>query len=772
MAAIDPSPCVVGVDFGTLSGRALVVRAHDGEELGSAAHEYAHGVIDDTLPRSGEQLPPAWALQDPDDWLEVFRTAVPAAIRDAQVDPASIVGISTDFTASTPLPVLRDGTPLCRVGEWELRPHAYPKLWRHHAAQDQADRITALAAARGEPWLARYGGRISSEWEFAKALQLLEEDPELYAATDRWIEAADWIVWQLCGVETRNACTAGYKGIFQDGRYPSEDYLRALDERFAGFVGEKLAHPLAQLGARAGGLTAQAAAWTGLREGIAVAIGNVDAHVTAPAARAIDSGHMLAVMGTSTCLVMNSDTLAEIPGMCGVVDGGITPGLLGYEAGQSGVGDIFGWFVDRQVPPDYYAEAERRGISVHRLLSELAAQQEVGAHGLVALDWHSGNRSVLVDHELSGVLVGATLGTRPEDIYRALIEATAFGARKIIDSFEAGGVPVRELTVAGGLLRNPLVMQVYADVLRRPLHVVGSSEGPALGAAMHAAVAAGVHRDIRVASAAMGRASRNAYLPEEQAADAYDALYAHYSKLHDSFGGGTMMHALRRPRRVDRRLGDTVAELRRVVCALHAELTKHGLVAWTSGNLSARVPGQPLMVIKASGVDFAAMTPESVVVCDLRGELVEGDLSPSSDAATHGYVYRHMPAVGGVAHTHSAYATAFAARGEPIPCVLTAMADEFGGEIPVGPFARIGDTEIGRAIVETLLGHRSPAVLMQSHGVFTLGATPRDAIKAAVMCEDVARTVHLARALGAPLPIGDGDIDALYDRYQNVYGQR
>jgi L-ribulose-5-phosphate 4-epimerase len=213
-------------------------------------------------------------------------------------------------------------------------------------------------------------------------------------------------------------------------------------------------------------------------------------------------------------------------------------------------------------------------------------------------------------------------------------------------------------------------------------------------------------------------------------------------------------------------------ELRREVCALHAELTRNGLVAWTSGNLSARVPGEDKMVIKASGVPYDEMTPDAIVVCDLHGELLEGDLSPSSDAATHGYVYRHMPDVGGVAHTHSTYATAWAARGEAIPCVLTAMADEFGGEIPLGPFALIGDADIGRGIVDTLRDHRSPAVLMRSHGVFTVGARPVDAIKAAVMCEDVARTVHLARELGEPIQLDAKDIDALYDRYQNVYGQR
>ena len=408
----DPSPpstdvsangCVVGVDFGTLSARAVVVRAHDGAELGSAVHEYAHGVMDSVLAETGAELPPDWALQHPDDYLDALRDAVPAAVRAAGIDPSQVVGIATDFTASTPLPTLRDGTPLCSL--LPDRPHAYPKLWKHHAAQRQADRVNAVAAERGEPWLARYGGRISSEWEFAKALQVLDEDPEIYERAERWIEAADWIVWQLCGREVRNVCATGYKAIHQDGRFPSEDYLRALDERFADFV-SKLDGPLGELGARAGSLTAEAAEWTGLPEGIAVAVGNVDAHVTAPAAQAIEPGQMLMVMGTSTCHIMNGSELAEVPGMCGVVDGGVVPGLWGYEAGQSGVGDIFAWFVEQAVPPAYHDEARRRGVDLHTHLSELAGALRVGEHGLVVLDWHNGNRSILVDHELSGLVVG------------------------------------------------------------------------------------------------------------------------------------------------------------------------------------------------------------------------------------------------------------------------------------------------------------------------------------------------------------------------------
>ena len=544
-AATDP--VVIGVDFGTLSGRAVVVRVLDGVELGAAEYVYRHGVITDHLPDHDEPLEPDTALQDPEDYRRVLRQAVPSAVREAGVRPEQVIGIGTDFTSCTVLPTTVDGTPLCELPDLVGRPHAWPKLWRHHAAQPEADRINALATERGEPWLHRYGGRISSEWQFAKALQVLHDDPRTYERTDRWIEAADWIVWQLCGDETRNVATAGYKGLHQDGTWPAKDFLAALDPRFADFAEDKLDHHLSQLGERAGGLTAEAAAWTGLVEGTPVAVGNIDAHVTAATARTTAPGRMLAIMGTSTCHVMNSEVLAEVPGMCGMVLGGITPGMWGYEAGQSGVGDIFGWFVDTHVPPSHHEEAAERGISVHDLLSAKAADAPVGAHGLVALDWHSGNRSVLVDHSLSGVLVGTTLATRPEEVYRALVEATAFGTRTIIEAFTSAGVPVHDLTIGGGMVRNPFVLHVYADVLNRPLHVVDTEHGCAVGAAIHATVAAGAHPDIHTASAAMGRVREATIDPDPDRAAAYDALFAIYTELHDHFGrGGTdSLHRLR-----------------------------------------------------------------------------------------------------------------------------------------------------------------------------------------------------------------------------------
>jgi L-ribulokinase len=507
-------------------------------------------VLDARLP-GGRALPPDWALQNPADWLAVLRTAVPQAVHDSGVDPASVVGIGTDFTACTVLPTDARGRPLCQLAEYADRPHAWPKLWKHHAAQPHADRLNALAHDRKEPWVGRYGGKISSEWEFAKALQVLEEDPQIYAATARWIEAADWVVWQLTGVESRNACTAGYKGIYQDGRYPSADFLAALNPAFADFPATRLGEELAPLGAQAGTLCAAAAAWTGLPPSTVVAVGNVDAHVSAPAACATEPGQLLAVLGTSTCHVMVGDRLVEVPGMCGVVEGGIIAGRPGYEAGQSGVGDIFAWWVQQHVPDSYRAEAKRLGLSLHQHLTELCAGEPVGAHGLLALDWMNGNRSVLVDHELSGVIVGLTLATRPEQVYRALLEATAFGTRRIIDAFTDAGLPVTEFVVAGGLVKNRELMQIYADVTGLALSIAASAQGPALGSAIHAAVAAGAYPDVPAAAAAMGKVVRAAYLPDADRHAAYTELYRDYLRLHDYLGrreddgGNEVLHRLR-----------------------------------------------------------------------------------------------------------------------------------------------------------------------------------------------------------------------------------
>lgn len=535
----------IGVDFGTLSGRAVLVRVSDGYEVAISEFLYPHGVLENSLPNESLKLPPDWALQVPSDYVTVLKITVPEILKASGIKPDDVIGISTDFTACTVLPVKRDGTPLCQLEEFKNNPHSYVKLWKHHSAQPHADRINSLAHSRNENWIRRYGGKISSEWEFAKALQLLEDAPSVFNAMDHWIEAADWITWQLTGNYVKNICSAGYKGIYQDGHYPSPEFLAELNPDFRYFVRDKVDQPLGQLGDRAGSLTKEAAIWTGLPEGIAVAVGNIDAHVTVAAANAVNPGQMVAIMGTSTCHVMVSDVLSEIQGMCGVVEGGIIPNQWGYEAGQSGVGDIFGWFANSFVPKKYEMLAKERQIDVHSLLSELANQKPVGADGLVALDWESGNRSTLVDHNLSGLVMGMTLATKPEDLYRALVESTAFGTRKIIEAFNSSGVPVKEFIAAGGLIKNKFVMQIYADVLKFPIHIIRSQQGPALGSAIHAAVAAGAYPDIQHAAKAMGGVEEDFYVPIASNSFIYDKLYSLYNSLYEEFGHNQMMQELR-----------------------------------------------------------------------------------------------------------------------------------------------------------------------------------------------------------------------------------
>jgi L-ribulokinase len=515
----------IGIDFGTESARALLVDCRDGTELGVRVHEYASGVIDEQLDRV--PLEPDWALQDPRDYVAAVQQTVAPLLAAAGVAPEDVCGVGIDFTSCTMLPALADGTPLCLVDELRAEPHAWVKLWKHHAAQPEADRINEVGAERGEPWLERYGGRYSSEWFFAKALQILDEAPGVYARADRLLEGADWIVWQLTGVETRNTCTAGYKAMWskRDG-FPAREFFAALDPRFAGVVDEKMSRTLAPLGGRAGGLSDRAAAWTGLAAGTPVAVANVDAHVSVPAVGVTEPGRFVAIMGTSTCDILLGRELAVVDGMCGVVEDGVLPGLYGYEAGQSAVGDIFAWY------------AEHVGAA-HSALTDEAARLRPGESGLLALDWWNGNRSVLVDADLRGLILGLTLATRPPEIYRTLIESTAFGMRVIVESFERAGVPVDEIVACGGLPeRNPLLLQIYADVCGRAIEVASSSQAPALGAAMFAAVAAGVHPSIVDASRAMASAPRATYEPDAAHASTYDELYREYVRLHDLFGRG------------------------------------------------------------------------------------------------------------------------------------------------------------------------------------------------------------------------------------------
>jgi L-ribulokinase len=534
----------IGVDFGTESGRVLLVDVANGQEIATAVHAYANGVIDETLPESGVRLEPDWALQDPNDYLEVFKNGIPAVLQQSGIDPADVIGVGIDFTACTMLPTKADGTPLCFLPEWRAHPHAWVKLWKHHAAQPEANRLNEIAAAQGFDFLERYGGKISSEWFFPKAWQILDEAPEVYAAADRLLEAADWVVWQLTGVESRNECTAGYKAMWSKTEgFPPNEFFKALDPRLEHIVDEKMSRTLLPLGAKAGGISADAASWTGLREGTPVAVANVDAHVAVPAATVTEPGRMVIIMGTSNCHMVTGTSQKIVPGICGVVQDGIIPGFMGFEAGQPCVGDSFAWFIENQVPAAYEREAQERGISVHRLLEEKASAQIAGESGLIALDWWNGNRAVLVDADLSGMLIGATLATKPEDIYRALIESTAYGTRVIIDAFEQYGVQIHEIVTTGGLPeRNRLLMQIYADVTGRPIKRSATSQGGALGSAMHGAVAAGAaaggYDSIVDAAKAMARLHEDVFTPNPENQEIYDQLYREYVTLHDYFGRG------------------------------------------------------------------------------------------------------------------------------------------------------------------------------------------------------------------------------------------
>jgi L-ribulokinase len=547
----------LGLDYGTESARALLVDVATGAERGTAVLEFPHGVITERLPGTDVRLGPEWALQDPDDYWSVLPGMVSAALHAAGAVPADVIGIGIDFTSCTMLPTTADGAPLCRDPRFRREPHAWVKLWKHHASQPEAERLNAVAAARREPFLERYGGKTSSEWLFAKAWQILDEAPEIYARAARLIEAGDWLVWQLTGTERRSACQAGYKGLwsYEEG-YPPPDFFHALDPRLESIVAEKLSTDIYPIGARAGGLTAAAAAHLGLPEGTPVGVATIDAHAAVPAATITEPGKMLMILGTSGCHLMLGRERRLFEGIAGVVRDGILPGYYGYEAGQPATGDMLQWFLRHAAPEEVQQAAREAGISPHALLTERASALRPGQSGLLALDWWNGNRSVLMDADLSGLIVGMTLDTRPEEVYRALIEAGAFGTRVILDNFAANGLTITELYACGGLAeKNEMLLQIYADVTNRPIRTARSGLASALGAAMLGAVAAGEAAggwsDLDAAARHMGGVQAQAFQPDAGAHRVYETLYRDFLALHDLFGRGgqDVMRRLRSLRR-------------------------------------------------------------------------------------------------------------------------------------------------------------------------------------------------------------------------------
>ena len=526
----------IGIDFGSLSGRAVMVDTADGREVASAQMNYPHAILDRQLP-SGHWLPDDWALQHPQDYLDVLDDVLPKLA--AQVDPAQIVGIGLDCTASTVLPVDENGTPLCFQPRFADCPHAWVMMWKHHGAQAQATRMTETARRRGEAWLPYYGDIVNAEWYFPKLLQVLEEAPEVYHAMAHYAEAADWLVWQLTGRQTRSYGCLGYKAFYKDGVFPEKAFFRELNPAFENVVEEKVSGPVIPLGTAAGFLTEEAARRYGLPAGIPVAAANIDAHACLPGAGIDGPGRMLAIIGTSTCHIVLGEESLPVPGMSGVVTDGVLPGLAAYEAGQSCVGDGFHWFETTCVPAEITQEARERGITVQALLTEKAEKLKPGQSGLLALDWWNGNRSILADSALSGLMLGMTLQTTPQEIYRALIEATAYGARVILDNYREHGVPVKAFYASGGISqKNAMAMQIYADVLNMPVHIVDAAQGPALGSAIYAAAAAGLYADAAEGARRMGAKVARTFTPIAENTLVYEVLYQEYKRLHDWFGRG------------------------------------------------------------------------------------------------------------------------------------------------------------------------------------------------------------------------------------------
>lgn len=532
---------VIGLDYGTLSGRAVLVDCSDGTVLKSAVKNYEHAVMDRCLP-GGEKLSGAdWALQYPQDYLDVLETIVKSVVKESSVAKEDIIGIGLDFTSCTMLPVDEKKEPLCAQERFKGEPHAYVKLWKHHAAQPQADEISALLEKRGEINNIQFGGKISSELLLPKILQIAEEASLVYEAADQILEAGDWLTQCLTGSKKRSGNLAGYKAMWtkQTG-YPSKDFLAELSPRLQNLAEEKLGDDIALAGEPAGFLTEEWAQRLGLVPGIPVAAAIIDSHAGMPGSGVSRPDQMMMVVGTSSVmLALSKDGYAK-DGVVSGVRGAILPDNFALESGLAAVGDMFGWFVDQAVPKSYADEAKAQGMNLHAYLTKLAGELEPGANGLVALDWWNGNKTPYVDGRLSGALIGCTLTTKPEEIYRALIEATAFGTRKILDLFTEAHADIKTIIASGGIAeKNPLLMQIYADVLKREIMVSDTDQTAALGSAVYASVAAGAqaggYDTIWEAVSRMSHLKDIVYRPDAERAKRYDTLYEVYSELVEMF---------------------------------------------------------------------------------------------------------------------------------------------------------------------------------------------------------------------------------------------
>lgn len=519
---------VCGLDFGTLSCRAVIVDAMTGKTAGEAVSEYDHGVITGRLP-DGTPIPQEFALQDPEDYLRSLSAAVKEAVKRSGVSPEDIKGIGLDFTSCTVLPVDAFFCPLCDLPEFSGNPHAYVKLWKHHGAEAEAAELTKIFYG-GEP-SGLPGTEVSSEHGLPKILETIRKAPEVFEKTYRFMEAGDYINTVLTGKECHSAPFAGYKLLWREGKgYPGRELLQKADPALAEAAGTKISEDIRPLSEPAGCLGKRGAELTGLSEGTAVAQGLIDAHSAVPGAGASEEGDLVLTIGTSACHMLHASGYREVPGLFGCMKDGVIPGLYTYEAGQSAVGDVFSWVTENAVSASCEKEAEKRGIGIHELLSEKAALLPPGGNGLVFLDWLNGCRTPLNRADLPGVLFGLTLSTRPEEIYRACLEGVAFGTRRIIENYEEHGLAVKRIFLCGGISqKNPLFVQILADAAGKPLHVVAEKQCAALGSAVYAAVAAGIYRNAGEAAGAMHSPVLRTVAPK----DNYDKAYGKYRALAD-----------------------------------------------------------------------------------------------------------------------------------------------------------------------------------------------------------------------------------------------
>lgn len=529
----------MGIDFGTLSGRAVIIDIETGREMAESVLEFSHGVMSERFV-NGEALPADYALQHPQDYLDTLYFIIKDCLCKSGVDASDIIGVGVDFTASTVMPVTESGEPLCFLEKYKNNPHAYVKPWKHHAAQGEADEINELAKKMGEPWINRYGGTISCEWMWPKVLNILREDEALYCDTARFIEAGDWIVWQLTGKETHSVCTTGFKGTWSEEQgYPSKEFLRSLDPRLENIVGDKISTDVIKLSKSAGYITDAVAQKTGLKSGTPVAPAFIDAHAALPALGVTRPGDMLMIIGTSTCHILLGDRDVHIPGISGSVKDGIVDGLYAFEAGQACVGDSFDWFVRNCVPQSYFADAKVQGVGIHKYLRDKAKKLSAGSSGVLALDWWNGNRTPYVNGNLSGVIVGLTTATPPEAIYRALIEATAYGTRRIIEIYEQSGIKIDRLYAAGGIAeKDEMLMQIYADVTGREIRLSGTAQACAYGSAVLGCVNENGYSSLCEASEKLKKIKDIIYKPIAENTKIYNGLYEEYTTLSEYFAAG------------------------------------------------------------------------------------------------------------------------------------------------------------------------------------------------------------------------------------------